>query len=1348
MTIHSFCRNLTSIALLCVFAHAQEVQTLTPGKPIEREIANGQTHTYRFTLQAGQFVQFDVQQKSCDVLLTWIAPDGKKLLEADTNRVGLPETLSHIASEGGEYQLLVQTGRLIKMSGHYQLRFVRHDKPTEQHQQRIVAEGLTYRLFQGQNAQQRMDNAQQALTFWRGLGERYWEAHQLIVISFIHSNEFNQHDKAMELTEQALVIARERKAPTSEAMLITNLGFFHNRKGQADKSIEFYERALAMYREQGNKFGAADLLNRLAFLYRNTPKREQAAGLHEEALALYREVQYKPGQASALVGLGDYSFSQAEYEKASGYYEQAKIVHREVGNISGEAGAMNAQGMVAQRLKKNDEAQKLYETAIEMVRGQKAKSQEAFFLRNLAQLYSETQQFEKAATTYEQAILLAQELKDPANEALSLLGYGVALRSLQQHEKALRAFENSLTISRERKNKFGEGRALVHIAVGHLLLGSFEQASEAFEKALQLSAEEANVSLEDVVLNRTGSYFFDLSKDLNRRDKVGEQLDKLFTISRSKNYLRAESLFLLQLGYIPTLSPQQHISHLERALELTSRNQRRNHSVAVDCLRSLAGLHVQIADYENSVKYTLRSLELAREVKDRVGEASALLDLGAFYSYLGHAEKATQTFEQALAKAREFKSVDVERGTFLLLGQHYARIGLYDKVIEMHDQAIALLRRWKHPGGESAMFSLLANAYVLKGDFAKSIEASQQALKILQENRIELRWGGIHFHLGEAHRGLKQYDAAIRYHQQSALLAGQHQPGVLWEPYSGLMKDYDALKLPQPAIFWGKQAVNTIQGLREKMVKLDRDVQQNFIKSKEDIYRSLADLLIAQGRLPEAEQVIRMLKDEEYFDYIRRDNKNGPKGEKASLTPEEQAAEKRYREIADQLAGIGTERSTLLGKMTRSPEEEQRLAKLETDLTVASQVFQKFLEQLNTELSGRKAGDSSVAQLNESQAFMDDLREMGKGAVALYTVVSDEKFHVILTTSDVRKSYSYPIKAAELNRKVLAFRTALQNPKLDPLPLAQELYKIIVAPMAKDLQAAKAETLMWSLDGVLRYVPMAALHDGDKYLVERWRNVVFTAASKARLKDDPSRKWKALGLGVTKAHGERIPALPAVADEMRSIIRETGSKTGVLPGTIKLDEQFTQETMQAGLRQQPSVVHVASHFQFQPGNETNSALLLGDGKFLSLAQIKTLPNVFRGVELLTLSACNTAMGSGGSGSDANGKEIEGFGMMAQNQGAKAVVASLWPVADRSTKELMQAFYQLRESNHSMKSEALRQAQCKLMRGELVMTVDLTKREIVHEADKTANQPSYKSDPKKPYAHPYYWAPFILIGNWK
>jgi CHAT domain-containing protein len=261
---------------------------------------------------------------------------------------------------------------------------------------------------------------------------------------------------------------------------------------------------------------------------------------------------------------------------------------------------------------------------------------------------------------------------------------------------------------------------------------------------------------------------------------------------------------------------------------------------------------------------------------------------------------------------------------------------------------------------------------------------------------------------------------------------------------------------------------------------------------------------------------------------------------------------------------------------------------------------------------------------------------------------------------------------------------------------------------------------MWSLDGTLRYIPVAALHDGKQYLVERYRNIVFTPASQLHLQDPPTPGWKGLGLGISKEHAGFEP-LPAVPKELRGIIREVGKGGGgVMPGKIMLDDAFNQDSLLAALQQRYPVVHIASHFHLQPGSEQDSFLLLGNGK-LSVAEMKALQDrLFEDVELLTLSACNTAVGGRGEA----GKEIESFGVEAQRQGAKAVIATLWPVADDSTRELMQTFYRLRETQRGMlKAEALRQAQLRLLH-------------------------SAKRAPRERFAHPYYWAPFILIGNWR
>jgi CHAT domain-containing protein len=222
-----------------------------------------------------------------------------------------------------------------------------------------------------------------------------------------------------------------------------------------------------------------------------------------------------------------------------------------------------------------------------------------------------------------------------------------------------------------------------------------------------------------------------------------------------------------------------------------------------------------------------------------------------------------------------------------------------------------------------------------------------------------------------------------------------------------------------------------------------------------------------------------------------------------------------------------------------------------------------------------------------------------------------------------------------------------------------------------------------------------------------------------------------------------FPALPGVVRELRGIIRDAaqGATEGVLPGTIMLDEAFTGPQMLGALHRGYPVVHIASHFQLQPGDETASFLLLGDGSRRSLAQVNTWPTVFGGVELLTLSACHTATG----GTAADGREVEGLAVPAQRQCAKAVVATLWPVEDASTHEVMQTFYHLRDTQPGIsKAEALQQAQRQLLAGQgpHVATAPEDTR------SPATPLPPLTRNPQALYAHPYFWAPFVLVGNGK
>jgi CHAT domain-containing protein len=253
----------------------------------------------------------------------------------------------------------------------------------------------------------------------------------------------------------------------------------------------------------------------------------------------------------------------------------------------------------------------------------------------------------------------------------------------------------------------------------------------------------------------------------------------------------------------------------------------------------------------------------------------------------------------------------------------------------------------------------------------------------------------------------------------------------------------------------------------------------------------------------------------------------------------------------------------------------------------------------------------------------------------------------------------------------------------------------------------------------LRYAPIAALYDGDKFLIERQALIVRTPAVQQPARAQP-RSWSVAALGSTRGD-DQLAKLPAVARELERIVRRDASDPdGVLPGRIFLDEAFTAASLRAVSGAATPVVHVASHFVLQPGRAQESFLLLGNGARLSLADFAAQGVSFDGVDLLTLSACDTAAPAGG-----DGREVEGFGALAQQRGAARVLATLWPVADESTADFMWRVYEFHRRG-STTAEALRRAQLSFLRGR---------------ANSSRAHPA-------PYRHPFYWAPFVLMGDWR
>jgi len=268
----------------------------------------------------------------------------------------------------------------------------------------------------------------------------------------------------------------------------------------------------------------------------------------------------------------------------------------------------------------------------------------------------------------------------------------------------------------------------------------------------------------------------------------------------------------------------------------------------------------------------------------------------------------------------------------------------------------------------------------------------------------------------------------------------------------------------------------------------------------------------------------------------------------------------------------------------------------------------------------------------------------------------------------------------------------------------------------------------------LRYIPLAALYDGKQWLVERLRINNITAASLTDFSIKPQPNLKVLAGAFTQGRYEfqlgnqhfNLSGLPFAAKEVANL-------EATISGTTKLLDQDFSTSATIPQMNQNSVVHFATHAAFVPGLPEDSFILFGNGDRITLRNIQNtwfLTNV----DLVVLSACETGLG----GMLGNGEEILGFGYLMQNAGARAAVASLWSVNDGGTQVLMDVFYAKLKQGNLTKAEALRQAQIAL--------IATNKNTDGKERGSSIEIEALPSNVSDRLSHPYYWAPFILIGN--
>jgi len=824
------------------------------------------------------------------------------------------------------------------------------------------------------------------------------------------------------------------------------------------------------------------------------------------------------------------------------------------------------------------------------------------------------------------------------------------------------------------------------------------------------------------------------------------------------------------------------------------------HQSEAETLNNIGVVYDILGEQQQALKFYNESLLLFRAIDNKGGEVSMLSKIGLFYFFLHDEQKALKYLKDSLLLSHEVGDKRDEAAILNNLGMVYFNLGEKQQSLKFYNESLLLFRAIGDKRGETATLAGIVGVYSRFGEKQQALKFYKERLLFSRANgdkRDEAKTlafiGGVNSDLGEKQQALKFYNEALTLHRavndhnsESITLSnigsvyfdlGEQQLALKY--YNESLPVFRAVGDKQGeamildslmnqvesdnsrfGIFYGKQSVNNFQILRSNVRGLDKSIQQGFLKSIERAYRRLADALIEQKRYAEAQQVLNSFKDQQFFDFSRS-KQFAPLAVTAREAELTATFNQKLETVVAAIHALD-EYKRGIGSRPPTAAETAQLKSLADKQIAANADYLAFLKTAEQQFAAPLDDKDKIPDVLDLTQLQTTLREVsaqtGEKSVAVYTLVGSDNYCALVVTPDSIFSVSTPIKGAMLNQKARQLWRLLRTPQFDPQPLAKEIYDVVFAPLAAKLPA-DTKTILWSLDGSLRYVPMAALHDGKQYLVERYNNVVFTRADTERLTRNVSANLTASGFGgsqrFTVKYGGGIfkaRELPAVKTEMARIFKNNNSTTGILSGEVLLDRQFTRSAMISTLQKRRPLVHIASHFIFKPGDEANSFLLLGDGTAFTLDEMKRQKDLFAGVELLALSACDTAAQQ----EDSNGREVDGFAELAQRLGAGAVMASLWEVQDESTAELMTRFYKTYNSQKGAnKATSLRSAQLALLSGKY-KTAGAANRGMIREDAETAAKIKIESAKLKPFnyvknprfAHPYYWSPFILIGNWK
>lgn len=760
-----------------------------------------------------------------------------------------------------------------------------------------------------------------------------------------------------------------------------------------------------------------------------------------------------------------------------------------------------------------------------------------------------------------------------------------------------------------------------------------------------------------------------------------------------------------------------------------------------------------LGQWQQSEAAIHQSLGLLQTQSDAGILAQALNTLGSHQLATGQTEAALKTWqdaEKAYATANDEMGV---LGSKINQAQAWQSLGMFRRSQQLLEQVQQSLNTQPNSLVKATGLRSLGIVRQAIGDLQQSQTTLQESLAVAQALNSASDISAALLSLGNTTRGLEQMQTALQYYQQAAQ--------TTTNPLEQLEAQLNQLKLLiQLQQFTDTQALlPTIQANLSQLPP-SRDAiyaQVNFAQSLMQIVGAQRLRPEQNAKIPDRPEIAQLLAQSIQQAKTLNDSRAeslavGTLGQLYEQTQQWSEAQRLTQQalilagrtnatdisysLQWQLARVLTQQGDIEGAIAANQQAFDILQSLRTDLIAMNpdvrfsfqeqiepiyrnlvrlllqSPSQEHLKQARTVLESLQLAELEnyfrIACLNTKAEQIDTVIEKDdRTAAVIYPIILPDRLAVIVSLpGQPLRQYSTALSQSVVEETISELRTTMSPalPNRIRLRLSQTVYDWLIRPIEVQLAEGEIKTLVFVLDGVLRNVPMAALYDGQQYLIEKYSVALAPGLQLLEPRSLKQLQLRSLTGGLTEER-QGFPALPAVQEEVEQISTK-------IPSEVLLNQAFTRTTLENRIQSLPvAVVHLATHGQFSSKPE-DTFLLTWDGRL----NVNTLSQILKNreqnnsqpIELLVLSACQTATG--------DKRAALGLAGLAVRSGVRSTIATLWSVNDQSTAEAIVELYRHLVQNDSNRAEALRQAQLSLLK-------------------------------QKKYQHPYYWAPFVLLGNW-